>query len=639
MDQNDRDLLRSNWVYLIENLDLGSILPLLHQTHVLTRDHIASIEAEVTPSKRVVSFLTHLQRRGTNAFGHLLYALEVTGQTQAKHRLESSRESDRIARKSKSMDPMSSRGSLVCQPQDLQSPQSRGRKSGISNIKNHSTSNGNDIIHPEESSNSKFGLEDEVQQRMSLMTEASAPNFNVSSKREEPPKGFYLPSFLKPAPQNEAVYEQEDATAVESVKQFESENEEALSKSVQELALPQQPEDSHLSALQQHAQEPVDNLPSDLPRSYSRSSSFNHSFPVQRRRSSVDQTLRGFAKPEDIHVVQTESLSLDMTCRLGEGQVYENFSQPKGFCLIINNRQFDRTSTDLDFRAGSDKDAGNLERLFTLMGYSVQVLVDLASEAFQDALDSFADDERHSQCDSAVVCILSHGQKMGVYATDGLVIRFTEILDCFDGVRCPGLVNKPKLFFFQACRGNKSQSGYDVVDGNSSEPASKDASPTSDLSSSSSSSSLAKTEEFYRIDASGTVTVPTGSDDVVDAGIEIPTTLAKYSDMLVAYSTIADHVSIRHASLGSWFVQAVVDVFSEFAAEEAGGSINSLLTKVNRKISKLCTTGGRPRKQMPEPHNHLTRDFYFFPGYYKVDHENAICALFDIGNSQPLPAA
>ena len=56
--------------------------------------------------------------------------------------------------------------------------------------------------------------------------------------------------------------------------------------------------------------------------------------------------------------------------------------------------------------------------------------------------------------------------------------------------------------------------------------------------------------------------------------------------MLVSYSTIPGHISIRHEEMGSWYVSAIVDVFSEFAADR---DIHSLLTKVNRKVSKMTT--------------------------------------------------
>jgi caspase 7 len=262
---------------------------------------------------------------------------------------------------------------------------------------------------------------------------------------------------------------------------------------------------------------------------------------------------------------------------------------------------------------------------------------DLDSDAFEARLEEFAADEAHARADSAVVCVLSHGQEKGVYATDGIIISFTSILDALDGQRCPSLINKPKLFFFQACRGVRVQRGFDIPDAShageaSSGSQSGSATPTPD-DSSSSSSSHSKNDDFYQVDSSGDFAVPQCCD-VADS-LSKAVSLAKYSDMVVSFSTIPGHISIRHEEMGSWYVQAIVDVFSEFAADR---DVHSLLTKVNRKVSKM-STGGQPRKQMPAPTNHLTRDFYFFPGYYGEDQNKAIDTLLDIGRKQPLQIA
>ena len=205
--------------------------------------------------------------------------------------------------------------------------------------------------------------------------------------------------------------------------------------------------------------------------------------------------------------------------------------------------------------------------LFSLLSYVVTVHRDLDSEGFEEALESFASDERHSKADSAIVCVLSHGQEKGIYATDGIVINFTFILDALDGQRCPLLVNKPKLFFFQACRGVRVQRGFDVMDAAGGTVTSASSNPPSgtntpveevadDLSSSSSSSSIAKTDEFYRIDSNGDIGVPRGGEkDDVDAIVKA-TSLAKYSDMLVSYSTIPGHISIRFARLRFHFAKS-----------------------------------------------------------------------------------
>ena len=50
-----------------------------------------------------------------------------------------------------------------------------------------------------------------------------------------------------------------------------------------------------------------------------------------------------------------------------------------------------------------------------------------------------------------------------------------------------------------------------------------------------------------------------------------------------SYQSFSGYVSFRREDIGSWYVQAIVDVFSQHAHEK---DINSLLTMVNRKVSK-----------------------------------------------------
>ena len=82
----------------------------------------------------------------------------------------------------------------------------------------------------------------------------------------------------------------------------------------------------------------------------------------------MEHSIRQFPSIFDIAVQKTESLSLDLSLRLDAGEIYPNFSRPKGLCLIINNRDFLEAAPDLAYRKGSDRDASNLAWLFEQMG-------------------------------------------------------------------------------------------------------------------------------------------------------------------------------------------------------------------------------------------------------------------------------
>ena len=50
---------------------------------------------------------------------------------------------------------------------------------------------------------------------------------------------------------------------------------------------------------------------------------------------------------------------------------------------------------------------------------------------------------------------MSHGEREGIYGIDGNVVTFKDILDKFMGRNCTALIDKPKIFFVQACRGGE----------------------------------------------------------------------------------------------------------------------------------------------------------------------------------------
>ena len=62
----------------------------------------------------------------------------------------------------------------------------------------------------------------------------------------------------------------------------------------------------------------------------------------------------------------------------------------------------------------------------------------------------------HKNADAFIFIILSHGTKGHIYGSDGAKVNIDEeIIAAFDGIHCPQLAGKPKLFFIQACQGGE----------------------------------------------------------------------------------------------------------------------------------------------------------------------------------------
>ncbi|KAL0194327.1 hypothetical protein M9458_012623, partial [Cirrhinus mrigala] len=123
-------------------------------------------------------------------------------------------------------------------------------------------------------------------------------------------------------------------------------------------------------------------------------------------------------------------------------------------------------------------------------------------------MTKYSQDDRHGDC--FVCCVMSHGNETGVEGCDERMCPLNDITSPFDGVNCPALIGKPKVFIIQACRGPKMQTKVLVTDG---------AGPSC-------------------IQTPGSVSYSIPND----------------SDFLIALSTVEGYVSIRDEFSGSWFI-------------------------------------------------------------------------------------
>lgn len=97
--------------------------------------------------------------------------------------------------------------------------------------------------------------------------------------------------------------------------------------------------------------------------------------------------------------------------------------------------------------------------------------------------------------------------------------------------------------------------------------------------------------------------------------------------MLIAFATTPQFVSWRNSVRGSWFIQAVCEVFSVHAGDM---DVVEMLTEVNKKVATSFQTSQGPNilKQMPEVRfqgascrlilflqmtSRLLKKFYFWP--------------------------
>ncbi|XP_078603370.1 caspase-3-like [Branchiostoma floridae x Branchiostoma japonicum] len=134
-------------------------------------------------------------------------------------------------------------------------------------------------------------------------------------------------------------------------------------------------------------------------------------------------------------------------------QVYAMNHSTKGVCLIINNINF----RGLPPRVEAEADTGRLARVFSSFGFKVVTLQDLDHSKMVDVIMRQGEDD-HSNYDCFVCCIMSHGTTGKVFSSNDVGIDILELIKPLNAKRCTSLEGKPKLFFIQACQGERHQS-------------------------------------------------------------------------------------------------------------------------------------------------------------------------------------
>lgn len=236
----------------------------------------------------------------------------------------------------------------------------------------------------------------------------------------------------------------------------------------------------------------------------------------------------------------------------------------RGVCIIFDIETFN-PARKLPRRHGSKVDSNGLFNLFRAMSFDVILFKDITATEIRCQLDYYSKLD-HSNNDAFACCILTHGEHGQLWGTDQ---RFPVdmIFNHFLGDVCPTLVGKPKMFFIQACQGDRMDSGVPVL----------------------SQEALDSTTTYFKI----------------------PT----HADFLIAYSTLPGFYSWRNTQDGSWFMQALIRVLSDYHQDL---DLLTMLTIVNHRVayykqSNATTPEFNDKKQVPCITSMLTRRVFLKP--------------------------
>nr|XP_018914007.1 PREDICTED: caspase-1-like [Bemisia tabaci]XP_018914009.1 PREDICTED: caspase-1-like [Bemisia tabaci]XP_018914010.1 PREDICTED: caspase-1-like [Bemisia tabaci]XP_018914011.1 PREDICTED: caspase-1-like [Bemisia tabaci] len=243
----------------------------------------------------------------------------------------------------------------------------------------------------------------------------------------------------------------------------------------------------------------------------------------------------------------------------------------RGKAIIFNHDKF--TMANMKDRIGSSTDVKNLNAVFTNLGFEVFIYENLEWTKMEYLLHNLSQED-HSDADCLVVIVLTHGLGPTYLVSGDVPYPVESLWTPFTADKCVTLAGKPKLFFIQACRGDKLDGGLNLV--------------------------------------SRTQT------DSGKAGYKIPT----HADFLLAFSTFEGFFSFRHPENGTWFIQSLCE---ELNAHGTSMDLLKLLTRVSRRvaINFQSYNDSQPwfdeQKQVPSINSMLIRDVYFRPKRPAID--------------------
>ncbi|XP_018567794.1 caspase-1 [Anoplophora glabripennis] len=209
---------------------------------------------------------------------------------------------------------------------------------------------------------------------------------------------------------------------------------------------------------------------------------------------------------------------------------YKMDHRKRGIAYIFNHEVF--LCGGLKSRSGTNEDCKNLKDCLVNLGFDVQVFKDLNYTDIEYHVRNAAQMD-HSHHDCILIAVLSHGEMGIIYAKD-TPYKPDYLWTAFTADKCPTLAGKPKMFFLQACQGDKLDGGINL-----------------------------RTTE---------------TDGEIHNTYRIPV----QADFLIVYSTVRGYYSWRNTTKGSWFIQSLVDELKRRAHDH---DLMTILTFVSQRVA------------------------------------------------------
>ncbi|XP_067214765.1 caspase-8 isoform X2 [Linepithema humile] len=215
-----------------------------------------------------------------------------------------------------------------------------------------------------------------------------------------------------------------------------------------------------------------------------------------------------------------------------------------GLCVIINQMYFEK---EYETRFGTNTDCTNLSETFQKFGFKIVIYTNLKREEMLNKMKNISKDHGNNY-DCLFLCILSHGYKGGVMASDEKEVSLEAIEKA---VCCMELKDVIKIVLIQACQGK----------------------------------------------IRGSINNRLATDGLSDPE-HISADIRQFTNFFIFMSTMQGFLSIRHKEKGSWFIQEVCNVLKNYGNQL---TFFECVRKVMMSVQeKRGTLDGNHVAQLPE---------------------------------------
>lgn len=237
----------------------------------------------------------------------------------------------------------------------------------------------------------------------------------------------------------------------------------------------------------------------------------------------------------------------------------------RGKAIIFNHEHFEKDNQ----REGTQYDVQTLKTTLTTLKFEIEVYDDYEYCDIKNVIKNLSKED-FTDCDCIAFFLLTHGNNKQDIAAKDVYYAFDKIWEPFCADKCPTLAGKPKLFFVNACRGRKKDSGIKIF---SRGKIQSDSSPRGPI------------------------------------GFRIPNN----ADFLMAYSTAEGYYSYRDINQGTWFIQTLCETLMDHYLTK---DLLKILTLTSRKValtkqSQSDNSEDNNLLQIPNISTMLIRELYF----------------------------